>query len=70
MGRQVGVAVGQRLGRSLLELGGNNAVILTELALNFASFFLMLSIDSPRSCSLTVFLLFPAPTLIRCPKLR
>ena len=32
MGRNVAVAVGQRLGRSLLELGGNNAVILTESA--------------------------------------
>jgi len=29
MGRKVAVAVGQRLGRSLLELGGNNAIILT-----------------------------------------
>ncbi len=32
MGRKVGTAVSQRLGRSLLELGGNNAVILTESA--------------------------------------
>jgi aldehyde dehydrogenase (NAD+) len=32
MGRKVAVAVGARLGRSLLELGGNNAVILTESA--------------------------------------
>jgi aldehyde dehydrogenase (NAD+) len=32
MGRQVGTAVSQRLGRSLLELGGNNAVILAESA--------------------------------------
>ena len=32
MGRNVGTAVAQRLGRSLLELGGNNAVILTESA--------------------------------------
>ncbi|HTI50795.1 MAG TPA: aldehyde dehydrogenase family protein, partial [Planctomycetaceae bacterium] len=30
MGREVGAAVSRRLGRSLLELGGNNAVILTE----------------------------------------
>ncbi len=29
MGKKVAVAVGQRLGRSLLELGGNNAIILT-----------------------------------------
>ena len=29
MGRAVGAAVGQRLGRALLELGGNNAIILT-----------------------------------------
>jgi len=32
MGRKVGTAVSQRLGRSLLELGGNNAVILAESA--------------------------------------
>ena len=32
MGRKVAVAVGSRLGRSLLELGGNNAVILTQSA--------------------------------------
>ncbi len=32
MGKAVGAAVGARLGRSLLELGGNNAVILTETA--------------------------------------
>ena len=32
MGRQVGEAVGARLGRSLLELGGNNAIIITEHA--------------------------------------
>lgn len=30
MGRNVAAAVGARLGRSLLELGGNNAAILTE----------------------------------------
>lgn len=30
MGRKVGTAVSQRLGRSLLELGGNNGVILAE----------------------------------------
>ncbi len=30
MGRHVGEVVGQRLGRSLLELGGNNAIIVTE----------------------------------------
>jgi aldehyde dehydrogenase (NAD+) len=30
MGRQVGQAVAQRLGRSLLELGGNNAVIVLK----------------------------------------
>ena len=29
MGKSVGAAVGQRLGRSLLELGGNNAIIIT-----------------------------------------
>jgi aldehyde dehydrogenase (NAD+) len=29
MGKKVAVAVGERLGRSLLELGGNNAIILT-----------------------------------------
>lgn len=29
MGRQVGKVVGERLGRSILELGGNNAIILT-----------------------------------------
>ena len=29
MGKKVGVAVAQRLGRSLLELGGNNAIIIT-----------------------------------------
>ncbi|WP_207532088.1 L-piperidine-6-carboxylate dehydrogenase [Desertivirga arenae] len=29
MGRKVAVAVAQRLGRSLLELGGNNAIIIT-----------------------------------------
>ena len=32
MGKKVGTAVAKRLGRSLLELGGNNAVILTETA--------------------------------------
>ncbi|MBI3235135.1 MAG: aldehyde dehydrogenase family protein [Bacteroidetes bacterium] len=32
MGKKVGAAVGGRLGRSLLELGGNNAIILTENA--------------------------------------
>jgi aldehyde dehydrogenase (NAD+) len=32
MGKQVGKAVGERLGRSLLELGGNNAIIITEHA--------------------------------------
>lgn len=32
MGRKVGETVAKRLGRSLLELGGNNAIILTETA--------------------------------------
>lgn len=32
MGKAVGVAVAERLGRSLLELGGNNAVIVTPSA--------------------------------------
>ena len=32
MGKKVGAAVGERLGRSLLELGGNNAIILTPNA--------------------------------------
>lgn len=32
MGRAVGKAVAERLGRSLLELGGNNAIIITENA--------------------------------------
>ncbi len=32
MGRHVGAVVANRLGRSLLELGGNNAVIVTESA--------------------------------------
>jgi len=32
MGKQVGAAVGARLGKALLELGGNNAVIITENA--------------------------------------
>lgn len=32
MGRKVGEAVGARLGKALLELGGNNAIILTEKA--------------------------------------
>ena len=32
MGREVGEAVARRLGRSLLELGGNNAIIITESA--------------------------------------
>jgi aldehyde dehydrogenase (NAD+) len=32
MGKKVGAAVGARLGRSLLELGGNNAIIITEHA--------------------------------------
>ncbi len=32
MGREVGTTVAKRLGRSLLELGGNNAVILTPSA--------------------------------------
>ncbi len=32
MGKAVGIAVAERLGRSLLELGGNNAIIITENA--------------------------------------
>lgn len=32
MGKSVGAAVGQRLGRSLLELGGNNAIIIAPTA--------------------------------------
>ncbi|HVZ56413.1 MAG TPA: aldehyde dehydrogenase family protein [Chitinophagaceae bacterium] len=32
MGKAVGAAVGARLGRALLELGGNNAIIITEHA--------------------------------------
>ena len=32
MGKAVGAAVGARLGRSLLELGGNNAIIVSEKA--------------------------------------
>jgi len=37
MGRKVAVAVAERLGKSLLELGGNNAIIITEHAdLNIA----------------------------------
>lgn len=32
MGKAVGAAVGARLGKSLLELGGNNAIIVTEKA--------------------------------------
>jgi aldehyde dehydrogenase (NAD+) len=32
MGRSVGTAVARRMGRSLLELGGNNGLILTETA--------------------------------------
>jgi L-aminoadipate-semialdehyde dehydrogenase len=32
MGKAVGTAVAQRLGKSLLELGGNNAIIITENA--------------------------------------
>jgi aldehyde dehydrogenase (NAD+) len=32
MGKAVGAAVGARLGRALLELGGNNAIIITENA--------------------------------------
>ncbi len=32
MGKSVGAAVGERLGRSLLELGGNNAIIITPTA--------------------------------------
>lgn len=32
MGKAVGTAVGARLGRSLLELGGNNAIIISENA--------------------------------------
>jgi len=43
MGKAVSAAVGQRLGRSLLELGGNNAIIITaeadlEMALVGATF--------------------------------
>ncbi|PSL43771.1 aldehyde dehydrogenase (NAD+) [Chitinophaga niastensis] len=30
MGKSVGAAVGERLGRSLLELGGNNAIIISQ----------------------------------------
>jgi len=37
MGKAIGTAVGARLGRSLLELGGNNAIIISEHAdLNIA----------------------------------
>src|SRR5210317_197990 len=32
MGKAVGAAVGERLGKSLLELGGNNAIIITPTA--------------------------------------
>lgn len=32
MGRKVGVAVAERFGKSILELGGNNAIIVTENA--------------------------------------
>lgn len=32
MGKAVGAAVGRRLGRSLLELGGNNAIIISQYA--------------------------------------
>jgi aldehyde dehydrogenase (NAD+) len=32
MGKEVGEAVGKRLGRSLLELGGNNAIIISKKA--------------------------------------
>ncbi len=32
IGKRVGAIVGERLGRSLLELGGNNAIIITEHA--------------------------------------
>lgn len=32
MGKKVGEAVGKRLGKSILELGGNNAIIITEHA--------------------------------------
>jgi len=32
MGKKVGAAVGARLGKSLLELGGNNAIIISETA--------------------------------------
>jgi aldehyde dehydrogenase (NAD+) len=32
MGKEVGAALGARLGRALLELGGNNAIIVTESA--------------------------------------
>jgi len=32
MGKSVGAAVGERLGRALLELGGNNAIIITPTA--------------------------------------
>ena len=32
MGKSVGAAVGARLGKSILELGGNNAIIISEHA--------------------------------------
>ena len=32
MGKAVGAAVGARLGRALLELGGNNAIIISDQA--------------------------------------
>ena len=32
MGKEVGAALGARLGRALLELGGNNAIIVSEHA--------------------------------------
>ena len=43
MGRRVGEVVGRRLGRTILELGGNNAIIITpsadlELAIRATAF--------------------------------
>lgn len=32
MGRSIGVTVAERFGKSILELGGNNAVIISETA--------------------------------------
>ena len=59
MGRSVGEAVARRLGKSLLELGGNNGIIVTEDAdlglvslLDFFGDEVEGPVDEPLACTI------------------